>query len=168
MQFQDPMFDNELCNLSSVSKLPKDRATLKVHSQPVPDFNSDSTLDTASLPSSDESPGPPAKRSRHLPQPFEIPKFTFDVELRLKQGNEAFLKDGTILDIPKEMKSDILEKLAEAIYVHSPYPTREKYDLVAQALINKHPCLREPGSACGWYCWKFSLRFKMGNFRQKL
>lgn len=90
------------------------------------------------------------------------------MELRLKQGNEAFLKDGTLLDIPKDMKSDILEKLAEAIYVHSPYPTREEYDLVAQALINKHPCLKEPGSACGWYCWKFSLRFKMGNFRQKL
>lgn len=168
LQFQDPMFDNELCNLSSMSELPKDRATLKVHSQPVPDFNSESTLDTASLPSSEESPGPSAKRPRHLPQPFEIPKFTFDVELRLKQGNEAFLKDGTLLDILKDMKSDILEKLAEAIYVHSPYPTHEEYDLVAQALINKHPCLREPGSACGWYCWKFSLRFKMGNFRQKL
>lgn len=85
----------------------------------------------------------------------------------MKQGNEASLKDGTLLDISKDMKSDILEKLAEAIYVHSPYPAREEYDLVAQALINKHSCRREPGSACGWYYWKFSLRFKMGNFRQK-
>ncbi|KAE8288311.1 hypothetical protein D5F01_LYC12176 [Larimichthys crocea] len=66
------------------------------------------------------------------------------------------------------MKSDILDKLAEAIYAHNPYPSRDEYDYVAQALIQKHPCLKEPGSVSEWYCWKFSLKFKMGNFRQKM
>lgn len=47
------------------------------------------------------------------------------------------------------MKSDILDKLAEAIYTHIPYPPREEYDHVAQALIKKHPCLKEPGSVAG-------------------
>lgn len=167
VQFQDPEFDNELCNLSSMSELPKDKVTLKVYSKPLESCHTDSTLDTASLSSSPED-SPTARHPRQLPQPFDIPIFSFDVELKLKQGNEAFHKDGTLLDVSKDMKSDILDKIAEAIYVHNPYPTREEYDLVAQALINKHPCLREPGSVSGWYCWKFSLKFKMGNFRQKL
>ncbi|XP_034534575.1 uncharacterized protein LOC117809017 isoform X2 [Notolabrus celidotus] len=166
VQYQDPEFDNELCNLSSISELPKDRVTLKVYYK---SYHTDSTLDTASLSSSsslDESPG--GSQTRQLPQPFVIPSFSFDVELKLRQGNEAYHKDGTLLDVSKDMKSDILDKLAEVIYVHNPYPKSEEYDQVAQALINKHPCLREPGSVHGWFCWKFSLKFKMGNFRQKL
>lgn len=43
-------------------------------------------------------------------------------------------------------------------------PMREN---VAKALTEKHPCLREPGSSHAWYCWKFSLSFKMCNLRQK-
>uniref|UniRef100_A0A8C5AX65 Uncharacterized protein n=1 Tax=Gadus morhua TaxID=8049 RepID=A0A8C5AX65_GADMO len=169
VQFQDPEFANELCNLSCMSELPKDKVTLKVYSKNLESHQTDSTSDTASLTtSSEESHITSASRPRQLPQPFEIPTFSFDVELKLRHGNEAFHKDGTILDISKDTKSDILDKIAEAIYVHNPYPTREEYDLVSQALVEKHPCLREPGSVNGWYCWKFSLKFKMGNFRQKL
>lgn len=54
------------------------------------------------------------------------------------------------------------------MYKYTAYPSQEEYDIVAQSLIKKHPCLREPGSAKGWYCWKFSLKFKMGNYRNKL
>ncbi|CAK6982252.1 hypothetical protein D5F01_LYC08869 [Scomber scombrus] len=46
IQYQDPEFDNELCNLSSMSELPKDKATLKVHTKSS-EYNTDSTLDTA-------------------------------------------------------------------------------------------------------------------------
>lgn len=62
VQFQD-MFNNELCNLS-MSELPTDRVTLKVYSQPL-ELNSDtSTLDTASLTTSDE--GSPSDDDQHL------------------------------------------------------------------------------------------------------
>lgn len=165
VQYQDPEFDNELCNLSSISELPKDKVTLKVYNK---SYHTDSTLDTASLSSSSLDESTSGSPTRQLPQPFVIPSFSFDVELKQRQGNEAYHKDGTLLDPSKDMKSDILDKLAEAIYVHNPYPRPEEYDRVAQALINRHPCLREPGSVHGWYCWKFSLKFKMGNFRQKL
>lgn len=164
VQYQDPEFDNELCNLRSMSELPKDKATLKVHA--CESYHTDSTQDTASLSSSTDEGS--STQTRQLPQPFTIPAFAHDVELKLKQGDEAFHRDGTLLEISKNMKSDILDEIAKAIYAHNPYPTREEYDHVAQALINKHPCLREPGSSSGWYCWKFSLKFKMGNFRQKL
>lgn len=52
IQYQDPEFDNELCNLSSMSELPKDNATLKVHTKCSESYHTDSTLNTASLSSS--------------------------------------------------------------------------------------------------------------------
>ncbi len=66
------------------------------------------------------------------------------------------------------MKSEILLKLAETIYSFMTYPTLEHFECVAKALVEKHPCLTEPGSTSGWYGWKHSIKFKMGNYRQKL
>ncbi|KAG9278031.1 sterile alpha motif domain-containing protein 3-like [Astyanax mexicanus] len=170
VQFQDPDFGNEFCNLSSLSELPKEKATLKVILKQIPESpQTDSTLDTASLssPSSSSMEDTPSCR-RPWPDPFVIPKFSYDVELKLKRGNEAYQENGTLLITNKDTKSEILEKLAEEIYKYSAYPSREQYDIVAQSLVKKHPCLREPGSVKGWYCWKFSLKFKMGNYRNKL
>lgn len=36
--------------------------------------------------------------------------------------------------------------------------------MAAEALVKAHPCLKEPGSENGWYGWKISLKFKMGNY----
>ncbi|XP_041824840.1 sterile alpha motif domain-containing protein 3-like [Melanotaenia boesemani] len=154
----------------SLSDLPEGRATLKVTVKQAPEsYHTDSTLDTASLLSSPSSSRDDIfTRHRSWPDPFEIPRFSYDVELQLKRGNEAYEENGTLLNIRKDTKSEILDKLAEAMYAYTAYPSREEYDIVAQSLIRKHPCLREPGSAKGWYCWKFSLKFKMGNYRNKL
>lgn len=98
VQYQDPEFDNELCNLSSISELPKKKATLKVYTKNCATYNTDSTLDTASLSSSLEE-GTSGGQTSQLPQPFVIPAFSFDVELKLKQGNEAYHTDGSLIDI---------------------------------------------------------------------
>lgn len=66
------------------------------------------------------------------------------------------------------MKHEILEKLAEAIYTFKAYPCDEEFNDVATALIQKHPCLIEPGSVTGCNGWKNSIKFKMGNYRTKL
>ena len=87
IQCQDPEFDNELCNLGSMSELPKDKATLKVHTKCSESYHTDSTLDTASLSSSSLEESPSGTQTRLLPQPFVIPAFSFNVELKLKQGN---------------------------------------------------------------------------------
>lgn len=65
LQFEDPDFNNQLCNLSDMKDLPVDRATLKVLF--TADDASDSTLDTASLPSSSSGD------SVEWPDPFLIP-----------------------------------------------------------------------------------------------
>lgn len=40
--------------------------------------------------------------------------------------------------------------------------------MAAEALVAKHPCLKEAGSETGWNVWKNSIKFKMGNFRNKM
>jgi hypothetical protein len=47
--------------------------------------------------------------------------------------------------------SDILEKFAEEIFKFKAYPTDADFSDVAEALIQKHPCLSEPGSYNGCY-----------------
>ena len=168
IQYQDPDFNMELCYLGGMADLPKDKATLKVHFKVPESYHSDSTLDTASLSSSSEESGSGPGQTCGIPHPFPIPTFSYDVELRLRAANEAFVKSGDLFETPKAMKSDILDKIAEAVAVYTRYPTREEMDAVAQALVIKHPCLKDPGSVFGWYSWKFSLGFKFQNFRQKL
>jgi len=175
LQYEDEDF-HDFCNLTCVADLPKDKVTLKVLFTTLPETLSDSSLDTTILgESSSPSTSSPsthselsAARSQPWPTPFPIPVFTYDVELRLRQSNEAFRKNGTLLSISRDIKTEILEKLAENIYSYKAYPGNEEIESVAAALIEKHPCLKEPSSTSGWYGWKISLKFKMGNYRQKL
>ncbi|KAG5279480.1 hypothetical protein AALO_G00078240 [Alosa alosa] len=178
VQFEDPNFGNELCNLTSMSDLPEERATLRVFQKHVPepsnaqetsndDQLSDSTLDTASLQSTSSGDSTP-RRSGFLPDPFVIPKFPTDIELKLKRGNDGYFRDGSLLEVPKSMSSDILDGLAEAIFAIKTHPTNGECAIVAKALVDKFPCLKEAGSTCGWYAWKYSIYYKMGNFRQQL
>ncbi|XP_016317380.1 uncharacterized protein LOC107669590 [Sinocyclocheilus anshuiensis] len=58
--------------------------------------------------------------------------------------------------------------MAKAMHSFKAYPSDKEVAKAAEALVSQHPCLREPGSQCGWYGWKTSLKFKMGNYRTKL
>lgn len=60
--------------------------------------------------------------------------------------------------------SDILEKLAESIFRYTAYPTHVHILTVVQ----KYPCLKEPGSFLGMYGWQQSLKYKMGNYPSKI
>lgn len=85
----------------------------------------------------------------------------------LDAGNQAYQKDGTLLNNPR-LTSNILEKLAEAIFRFTAYPTGVQVLAVVDALVNKYPCLKEPGSFNGLYGWQQRLKYKMGNYRAKL
>lgn len=52
--------------------------------------------------------------------------------------------------------------------VHNRIPYLSTIDDVVEALIIKHPCLKEQGSVTGYYGWKISLKYKIGNYRTKL
>ncbi|XP_073718053.1 uncharacterized protein [Misgurnus anguillicaudatus] len=169
LQYQDPEFNNELCNLTDLSELP-DKPTIKIipiielttvsAQNDITETSSQADTEILSVCSQD--------RSCQWPDPYSIPKFSVDVEYRLRQGNLLYMRDETNLKVPKEMKHDILEKLAENIYKVKAYPTKEEFEAVAKALIQTHPCLKETGSSSGWEGWKNSLKFKMGNYRNKM
>ncbi|XP_035985885.1 uncharacterized protein LOC118559324 [Fundulus heteroclitus] len=101
------------------------------------------------------------------PDDIIIPLFSVATEAVLKNANEEFGKNGTLLNNPR-IKSEILEKLADYMYGYTAYPTGLQIGEVAEALVKKHPCLTEPGSRNGWIGWMYSLKYKMGNYRSKL
>lgn len=101
---------------------------------------------------------------------FEIPTFSYTTELALKKANEKFRRDGVFItpEALKPIKSDILERIAEAMYMYTAYPKDTQRMIVCQALIKKYPCLRERGSLSGCDGWNNSLMYKFGNYRTKL
>ncbi|CAL9693993.1 unnamed protein product [Knipowitschia caucasica] len=164
VQFEDPDFGNALCNLQDIQELPADRATLKVLLTADSGEGSDSTLDTGSL--STHSIG--TVDLAEWPDPYPIPQFSYDTELKLMKANAQYAKAGYLLEVNKGMKSDILDCLADGMCKITPYPESHHYEIVARALVDKHPSLRDPGSAAGWYSWVHSLKYKVGNFRRDL
>ncbi|XP_034530864.1 uncharacterized protein LOC117826789 isoform X2 [Notolabrus celidotus] len=179
LQFEDPDFGNALCNLTAMSELPAERAVIHI----ISDCDSSSTdRSTSSLSSTDtisvhsdmfSSSYTDSIQSnlRHLnewPSPFPIPKFSHDVELKLRKGNETYEKSKKGLDVTRDIKSDILDKIAQAIFDIKGYPERDEIESVASSLVLKYPCLKEPGSITGYEGWKTSIRYKLGNYRSKL
>lgn len=101
--------------------------------------------------------------SSSWPAQFTIPTFSFDTELILQAANEAYRKDGNCLT-NYSVKPNILDKLADSIFSYTAYPSRAQ----SEALVMKHPCLRDPVSANGTYGWQNSLKYKIGNYRAKV
>ncbi|KAL3975122.1 hypothetical protein ACER0C_023748 [Sarotherodon galilaeus] len=173
LQYEDEDFNNALCNLTEIRHLPE-KATLKILllitlnlrslSSPNTSDTECSTADTEIL----SACGTSHSLRQQWPDFCNIPNFSVDVEYRLRQGDLAFMKDGTRMTVSRDMKHDILEKIAESMYTFKAYPEDDDFTSVAKALISKHPCLTEPGLQPGWYGWKNSLKFKMANYRTKL
>ncbi|KAL6473044.1 hypothetical protein MHYP_G00192320 [Metynnis hypsauchen] len=126
-----------------------------------------SSSDTLPVSSFENSPG---QRSQRWPTEFIIPRFSASTEIKLQVANENLAKNGTFLSGKDliQVLPDILGKLSEAIYEYSAYPSSLQFSQVAEALIQKHPCLKEPGSFNGCYGWTQRLKYKMNNFRSKL
>lgn len=99
---------------------------------------------------------------------FPIPQFSYNVELRLRQGNADFEKTGRSLKLTTDQKHEILAKLCSTIYDFKAYPDDRQIGKVAVTLVTKHPCLKVPGSDTGWNGWKTSIKFKMRNLRNKM
>ncbi len=181
IQYEDPDFDGSLCNLSDIEELPSEKVTLKIiwemfktASVDEPPRNertgseTDFTLDTASTSSNLSSPSSSTVREERWPPNFLIPNFSYDVEFRLRKANEVYEKQNTTMDVTRDIKIEILDKLAETMYSFKAYPSDSEIEQVALALVSRHPCLRELGCDTGCKGWKMSLKFKMGNYRQKL
>lgn len=184
LQYQDADFGNEFVNLSVTSEV-HDKATLKIvylnpHNnddtmtrQPLAiqgstDASSVSSIETDNTDLVSSSGSSPSTRLSVWPSVFTIPSFNYDAELQLDKANAECSVSGTSLSPSPKLKSHILEQLAEEIIKFKAYPTDSDLNDVAEALVKKHPCLKEQGSFNGCYGWKISLKYKMANFRTKL
>jgi len=72
------------------------------------------------------------------------------------------------ISLTRDMKIEILDKIAQAVFEVKAYPDQDQIESVASALISRHPCLREPGSETGYDGWKMHIKYKLGNYRSKL
>lgn len=161
LQYEDPDFDGQLSCLVDIKELPE-KGTLRV-------VRSES--DTSSCASSDTDILPHVPVSHRLktwPDVFPVPTFSYEVEWVLAEGNDLFERSGKNVKLNRAQKHNILETMAAAMYTYKPYPSDRDVDMAAEALVRRHPCLKELGSVSGWYGWKVSLKFKMGNYRTKL
>ncbi|KAG7514192.1 hypothetical protein JOB18_027358 [Solea senegalensis] len=113
------------------------------------------------------SPEHGIQRSERWPTEFPVPRFAYDTELMLTSGNEAYKNNSIPLNFTSIL-TDVLERLAESIFQYVSYPSSSQFADVAEALILKHPCLKEAGSYNGCYGWQQRLKYKMGNYRTKL
>lgn len=186
LQYMDQDFGSDFFNLNSTNDL-KDLGTVKVilH-QTTTDLSTTEVVlshstsfdldDTVSMASNDtsnvtlkmSSPESLFSRKEQWPKDFAIPHFSFETELQLEHGNSEYLASGKLLTVSSRTKSDILNRLAEEIFKYKAYPDDTHFYIVAEALIKKHPCLKEPGSSSVWSGWKQRLKYKMGNYRTQL
>ncbi|KAK0135546.1 hypothetical protein N1851_028591 [Merluccius polli] len=164
----DKDFDNQFFTLTSTDVV-NDKDTIKLvetepsviltltpisepsaSSTPVPLDQSQDESSSAS--SSDTIILQPSAEYRSEPWPTNvvIPSFSYGVEMILEAGNQAYQRDGSLLQDPS-IYSDILEKLAEAIYHNQAYPSALQQLEVVEALLNKHPYLKERGTYSGTY-----------------
>ncbi|CAI5657603.1 unnamed protein product [Oreochromis niloticus] len=179
LQFMDTLFGNEFVNLTSMAEI-QNKATIKIvytscqpqdqgedrfsfPSTSAPDDTSTCGDSTVSL----SSPESTSSRSS-WPDLFCIPCFTYDAEIKLAKAHVAFKENGMLLIPDPKLKSDILQGLIQEVVKHTVYPTDSKFDQVAEALILKHPCLKEKGSRSGYAGWKMSLKYKLANYRTHL
>lgn len=184
IQYEDSDFGQAVCNLIDIADLPSEKAVLHIlwsnedmPSPPPPTptrSSSISSLDTAIIgsPDSIHSSSSVVRTYRRnvsqWPTPFPVPQFSYDVELILRKGNDTFEISGKGLHVTRDVKKEILDKLAQEIFSVKAYPEKHEFDSVAAELVNKHPCLKEPGGGTGYAGWTTSIKYKMGNYRSKL
>ncbi|RXN04057.1 gypsy retrotransposon integrase 1-like protein [Labeo rohita] len=161
LQYEDADFNGQLSCLIDIQELPE-KGTLKVV-RSESDASSLASSDTEILPHV-----PVSERRKTWPDIFPVPTFSYEVEHVLEEGNIAYDRSGKTLKLSRAQKHNILESMASVIHGFKPYPSDRDVGMAAEALVKAHPCLKEPGSENGWYGWKISLKFKMGNYRTKL
>lgn len=176
LQYQDSDYGNEIINLSVTSEI-QDKATIKVvylgthnkddiltHQPPAVQGSTDSlSVSSVETEPASSSGSSASTRLSVWPSVFTIPTCNYEAELHLE-----FSVGGTYLSPSQKLKSHILDQLAEEITKFKAYPTDNDLNDVTEALVKKHPCLKEKGSFNGCNRWKISFKYKMANFRTKL
>lgn len=104
LHFEDPDFQNALCNLSEISELPLDRAVSQPEEYDSQSLDSISFLDTVSINTSGSLSSPTSRYWRSVsewPDPFPISTLSLDVELKLRKSYESYEKTKIGIDVSR-------------------------------------------------------------------
>uniref|UniRef100_A0A3P9MBK1 PB1 domain-containing protein n=1 Tax=Oryzias latipes TaxID=8090 RepID=A0A3P9MBK1_ORYLA len=159
LQYDDPDFDGKLTSLADIEELPQIAVVHISLSQDSSPFASTALFSDVSS---------PERLCRWPSGTFPVPTFAFDDELKLKDGNAEYEKNNKSRELTSDIEHDILEKLPSTMDGFKAYPSGKEIAMAAEALVAKHPCLKEAGTDTGYSGWKNSLMFKMGNYRTKM
>lgn len=161
VQYEDPDFGGQLTCLVDVQELPE-KGILKI-------IRSGNAHEVALVSEMEDMPLTPISPcQKSWPEVFPVPTFSYEVELVLQEGNRAFESSGKRLKFTRSQKHNILETMAALMYTYKAYPSNKEVCMAAEALVTCHPCLKDAVSVPGWYGWKISLKYKMGDYRSRL
>ena len=166
IMYVDKDFDNELVSLTDISQIDS-LSTIRivgVHTVENIETTTENSVSVAVPLAASTS----LRTSSGWPEKFVVPQFDHDVELLLQKGNVDYNENGQLINLSKSVKSSILKRLASVIYDIKAYPEVSECRTVAEAIVEKFPCLREPGSQNGFDGWTNSIVFKMGNYRTEI
>ncbi|XP_056619587.1 uncharacterized protein LOC130433854 [Triplophysa dalaica] len=107
------------------------------------------------------------QRGCHGLKSSPFPSFSPEIEILVKKAMEDYNRHGSLLNV-QIVKKDVMDHLVKAIYMYTSYPSGKQIEGVAEALIRKYPCLKEPGSFTGFQGWQMSLKYKMADYRRRL
>uniref|UniRef100_A0A1A8PLE6 Uncharacterized protein n=1 Tax=Nothobranchius rachovii TaxID=451742 RepID=A0A1A8PLE6_9TELE len=110
---------------------------------------------------------PASCRIAPWPAKFKVPTFSRDIEMILAEANIIHQTSGRHFN-DASVKSAVMQDLAKAIFSYTAYPSNVQIISVVEALVEKFPCLKEPGSFSGMYGWQQRLKYKMHNYRTML
>lgn len=162
LSYEDPDLDGQFVSLLDTEELPQKAVLKMITSESV--VSLDVPDDTIILPHAMMD----LNRYR-WPAVFKVPTFSYEVELILSHGNVEFVRTGKSLKLSRGQKHNILETLASLMHgFNKTYPSDKEVSVVAEALVTTHPRLKEAGSQTGFYGWKNSLKWKVGNYSTKL
>ncbi len=131
------------------------------------DDTSSQVSNCASSSSKDTIILPDSCRPAAWPVPFQVPQFSRDIELILAEANKTYHATGRHF-MDASVKSAIMQDLSKVIFSYTAYPSSQQILTLAEALVAKFPCLKEPGSFAGLYGWQQRIKNKMHNYRAKL
>ena len=163
LQYADPDFNNEFCNVENMLSL-QTTNTLKIVMVP-------RALDRSSQSAPEEQSSSSSATLRvcsELPKPYNLPDFDLQTKLLLQNKQKVFTDTGALFLPAKNEKGKILSTLCEDIYKYKSYPNDTDCAAVSKALIAAYPCLKEKGGPLGYEAWKNSLKFKMSSLRANL
>uniref|UniRef100_A0A8C6Q7E0 Uncharacterized protein n=1 Tax=Nothobranchius furzeri TaxID=105023 RepID=A0A8C6Q7E0_NOTFU len=110
---------------------------------------------------------PASCRTAPWPAELEVPTFSRDIEMTLAEANMIHQTSGRHFN-DASIKSAAMQDLAKAIFSYTAYPSNVQIISVVEDLVEKFPCLKEPGSFSGMYGWQQRLKYKMHNYRTML